>query len=485
MTVEAAHGRAGRNLPAAIVVGAALGALLVLLTLYADKPVFVGVVVAAIGYGVWEVARSLRVADLRVPIVPLLAGTVGMVVMAYRRGPEDLVVALLLTVLAVVVWRLADGAPGYLNDVAAGAFTAVYVPFLAGFAALLTAPPDGPRRATIFIATVVASDVGGYAAGVLFGKHPMAPTVSPKKSWEGFVGSALACMLCAGVMVPTLLHGAVWQGVVVGAAVTCSATLGDLGESMIKRDLGIKDMGTLLPGHGGIMDRLDSLLTDGAGRVVAAHGVRAARVTMPATTSPPRHLADLTWPTRTPRARCRALGEPAYRADQLSRHYFVRLGDETGAMTDVPAAARDELASAFLPPLLDPGATPRVRRRHDPQDVVAPARRRARRVGADALSGPDDGVRLEPGRLRDGLPVLRDRAGRASPATCRPARSSSRWSRRRACCTAASWPVARPASATSSSWAWVSRSPTTPRRSLPFDGSSAAHPRASACRAGR
>jgi phosphatidate cytidylyltransferase len=256
---EEAHGRAGRNLPAAIAVGVALGAL-VLLTLFLDKPVFVGVIVVAIAAGVWELTRALRVADLHPSLVPLLAGTVGMIVMAYRRGPEDLVVALLLTVLALLVWRLADGAPHYLPDVAAGAFTAVYVPFLAGFAALMTAPPDGARRATIFIATTAASDIGGYIAGVLFGRHLMAPTVSPKKSWEGFAGSTITCTLVGTVLVTTLLHGTWWQGAVLGLALVCSAVLGDLAQSAIKRDLGIKDMGTLLPGHGGIMERLDSLL---------------------------------------------------------------------------------------------------------------------------------------------------------------------------------------------------------------------------------
>jgi phosphatidate cytidylyltransferase len=253
------HGRAGRNLPVAIAVGVGLGAL-VLLTLFLYKPAFVAVVVVAIAIGVWELTRSLRAADVHAPVIPLLAGTVGMIVMAYRRGPEDLVVALLLTVLALFVWRLAHGGPGYLPDVAAGAFVAVYVPFLASFAALLTAPSDGSRRATIFVATTVSSDIGGYAAGVLFGKHPMAPTISPKKTWEGFAGSALTCSVVGLVLVMTLLHGAWWQGVCLGLALVCTAVLGDLGQSAIKRDLGIKDMGALLPGHGGIMERLDSLL---------------------------------------------------------------------------------------------------------------------------------------------------------------------------------------------------------------------------------
>ncbi|MFL6240888.1 MAG: phosphatidate cytidylyltransferase [Actinomycetes bacterium] len=256
---ERTPGRAGRNLPAAIGVGVGLAAL-VLLSLFFYKPAFIAVEVIAIAIGVWELSRSLGVKDLHVSLIPLLAGTVGMIVLAYQRGPEDLVVALLLTVLALVVWRLADGGPGYLPDVAVGAFVAVYVPFLAGFAALMTAPSDGARRTTIFIATTACSDIGGYAAGVLFGKHPMAPSISPKKTWEGFAGSAVACTVVGIVLVTTLLHGAWWQGACLGLALVCSAVLGDLTQSAIKRDLGIKDMGTLLPGHGGIMERLDSLL---------------------------------------------------------------------------------------------------------------------------------------------------------------------------------------------------------------------------------
>ena len=166
----------------------------------------------------------------------------------------------MLTVLACLAWRMVDPAEGFLRDVAASAFTATYVPFLAGFACLLAVPDDGPRRVTAFIALVVCSDTGGYVAGVLFGKHPMAPTVSPKKSWEGFCGSLLAAGAGGAVLLATLFDAAPLLGAVFGLAVVCTATLGDLGESMVKRDIGIKDMGSLLPGHGGVMDRLDSLL---------------------------------------------------------------------------------------------------------------------------------------------------------------------------------------------------------------------------------
>ena len=258
-TASASPSRAGRNLPAAIGVGLALAAVLIA-SLYVRKALFVVVLVVAIGVGVRELVRAVRTIGARPPLIPLVVGGAAMAVLAYLRGPEALVLGLVLTVLACLVWRLPEGAEGYLKDLAASTLAAVYVPFLAGFAALLLIPADGPRRVTVFIATVVCSDVGGYAAGALFGRHPMAPSVSPKKSWEGLVGSTAACALGGSVMVALLLHGAWWQGLLYGLAVVVSATVGDLGESMIKRDIGIKDMGTLLPGHGGLMDRLDSLL---------------------------------------------------------------------------------------------------------------------------------------------------------------------------------------------------------------------------------
>jgi phosphatidate cytidylyltransferase len=253
-------GRAGRNLPVAIAVGLTLGAL-VIVPLYSPyRWTFIGVVVAAMVVGVIEVVRALRTLGAQPPVLPVLAGGAAMVVLGYRQGAEAVFVALVLTVLACVVWRLADPAEGYLRDTAAATFTIVYVPFLVSFAALMTVPPDGPRRVTAFIATVVCSDVGGYAAGVLFGKHAMAPSVSPKKSWEGFAGSVVACAAAGAIFFDTLFHASPLLGALYGLAVVGTATLGDLGESMIKRDIGIKDMGHLLPGHGGLMDRLDSLL---------------------------------------------------------------------------------------------------------------------------------------------------------------------------------------------------------------------------------
>jgi len=259
-TTQPPAGRAGRNLPAAIGVGVSLGAL-VIGTLYSPaRWTFVVVMVLAAVMGTYEVVRAVRTLGAQPPLPPLLAGSLALPVIGYAYGAEELFLALALTVVGLLLWRLGGPASGLLRDVTSGVFVASYVPFLVGFAAMMTAPGDGPRRVTAFIATVVCSDTGGYVAGVLFGKHPMAPSVSPKKSWEGFAGSVLACTVAGAIFLTTLFDGTWWQGVLFGLAVVCSATLGDLGESMVKRDIGIKDMGHLLPGHGGLMDRLDSLL---------------------------------------------------------------------------------------------------------------------------------------------------------------------------------------------------------------------------------
>lgn len=252
--------RAGRNLPAAIAVGVGLGAL-ILGSLYWQKVLFVVLVLVVVLVAVDEMMKALRTGGAVIPRVPLFAGTAAMLVAAYFGGPMALLVALGITVLGTIFWRMPGGSVGFVRDVSAGVFLIGYVPLLAGFAILLVQPEaDGPGRVVTFFLVVVASDVGGYVAGVLFGKHPMAPAISPKKSWEGFAGSTLACIGAGIASVVFLLDGDWWAGAIVGAVAVVTATVGDLGESMIKRDLGIKDMSNLLPGHGGVMDRLDSLL---------------------------------------------------------------------------------------------------------------------------------------------------------------------------------------------------------------------------------
>ncbi|WP_099851222.1 phosphatidate cytidylyltransferase [Micromonospora zamorensis] len=259
-TQQLGTGRAGRNLPAAIGVGLGLGALIVV-PLVVYPLAFLLVLAGAVAVGMWEMARAVRRSGAHPPLVPLIAGGVLTVGLAWFAGPDALSLGLLVTVLGTMIWRLGDGPAGFQRDLTAATLIAVYVPFLAGFAALLAAAPDdGPLRILATLIAVVLSDTGGYAAGVSFGRHPMAPSISPKKSWEGFAGSVTAAALGSALLLWLMFEVAPWWGAVFGVAVSCAAVLGDLAESMIKRDLGVKDMSNLLPGHGGLMDRLDSIL---------------------------------------------------------------------------------------------------------------------------------------------------------------------------------------------------------------------------------
>ncbi len=252
--------RAGRNLPAAIGVGVLLGAA-ILASLLVDRHVFIGVVAVAMAVGTVELATALRNAvGIRVQLVPVLVGGQAMIWLSWPLGTEGVLVPLVVTVLLCMLWRMPRGADGYVRDVGASALATAYIPLCGAFAAMLVLPEDGVGRVLAFLLGVIASDIGGYIAGVLGGKHPMAPKISPKKSWEGFAGSMVAGIVAGMLTLSLLLDGALWQGAIFGAAVVLTATLGDLAESLIKRDIGVKDMGDLLPGHGGMMDRLDSLL---------------------------------------------------------------------------------------------------------------------------------------------------------------------------------------------------------------------------------
>ena len=255
--------RAGRNLPAAIASGVVLG-VAIIASLAFWKPAFMIIVVAAVLVAVWELGQAFGTGEIRLTREPVMAGGVVMVLAAYFFGAPALVTATALTALVSMLWRLRGGVAGYVMDATAAVFTTVYVPFLGGFVALLLAEERGALAIVTFILVTIASDIGGYAVGVLFGKHPMAPVISPKKSWEGFAGSAVSCVVVGWLAVDILLDGRWWVGVLLGLIAVVMATLGDLCESVIKRDLGIKDMSQIVPGHGGLMDRLDSLLATAA-----------------------------------------------------------------------------------------------------------------------------------------------------------------------------------------------------------------------------
>ena len=254
--------KAGRNLPMAIAVGLGLGAVIVACLLLL-RQLFVVIIVAALIASIWEMRTTLAKArGVTLAWIPMTVGSAVTAVLTWHWGHDAQAIGIALTALAVMGWRFAKGAEGYLNDVSASIFLTVYLGLFGSFAVLLVAPHDGHARVLAFLIMVVASDTGGYAAGALLGKHPMAPKISPKKSWEGFGGSIVAAMIGGALSVslqPALNHPW-WQGVIIGGVIAVVATMGDLAESLIKRDLGVKDMGTLLPGHGGVMDRMDSLL---------------------------------------------------------------------------------------------------------------------------------------------------------------------------------------------------------------------------------
>jgi len=240
-------------------VGVALG-IVIIASLIFRKEAWLGVVTVAACFGVWELRGGLAQGKIHVPLLPSLVGAVTMITASFVGGGQALTICFGLTCISVLLWRVLDGLDGAIPDIAGGIFVAAYVPLLASFSSLMLAEDDGANRVFVFIIVTICSDIGGFAVGVVAGKHPMSPSISPKKSWEGAAGSMVACVIGGVATVTLLLGGTWWAGAALGLVVVVSATVGDLTESTIKRDLGIKDLGSILPGHGGFMDRLDSLL---------------------------------------------------------------------------------------------------------------------------------------------------------------------------------------------------------------------------------
>jgi phosphatidate cytidylyltransferase len=256
--------RAGRDLPAAIGVGGTLGVSLILILVFIPE-VWFGVVAVAIAVASWEVTKRLRDGGIKVALIPILVGGQAIMWASWPWGISGSVVALAATVLVSMIWKLLSqglqAAPeNYLQDLAGTTLVLAWLPLMGAFGASMVLQDDGAARVLTLMIVVVCSDVGGYVAGVTFGKHPMVPAISPKKSWEGMAGSMVFGIVGAVLTVMYLLDAQWWIGLVLGPVLVVCATLGDLVESQVKRDLKIKDMGTLLPGHGGIMDRLDSVL---------------------------------------------------------------------------------------------------------------------------------------------------------------------------------------------------------------------------------
>ncbi|GAA1484464.1 phosphatidate cytidylyltransferase [Brachybacterium fresconis] len=250
----------GRNLPAAIAVGAGLGVVL-LCTLFLLPQAFPVLVAAVMVLAVLELTRALAQGGLEVPPVPLLVGVIGMAVSTVVFDTEGLLVATAVAVCVLILWRVSESMGlTALRDVAGGVFCLAWVAFLGCFTLLLFNLEQGPLLVLLAVLGSVGNDIGGYVAGVLFGSHPMAPGISPKKSWEGFAGSLIMGVAAVTVVGLLALDLPWWIGVLLGVVLVTVSTCGDLSESLLKRDLGIKDMGHLLPGHGGVLDRVDSIL---------------------------------------------------------------------------------------------------------------------------------------------------------------------------------------------------------------------------------
>lgn len=270
--------RTGRDLIVATLIGVAIG-VIVIASLIFVKWAFVLFAAGAMVLGVLEFSRALQNAGRRVDVVPQLAMGFVLLLSGFFLGAWVHWIAVLVAVVFVIVWRLvaqlfaAEGrAPiDVIGDVLVAGFVQVYVPFLTSVAMILLAQPRGEWWVLAFLILAVAADTGAYVSGLTFGRggrHPMAPRISPKKTWEGFAGACVAAVVAGALLAAFMLQVPWWAGMIFGAVVLATATVGDLGESMIKRDLGIKDMSSWLPGHGGVLDRLDSILPSATAALV-------------------------------------------------------------------------------------------------------------------------------------------------------------------------------------------------------------------------
>ncbi len=272
---ERIEARTGRNLPLAILIGLALG-LAMLFSLIVVKELFMIVAAFLIGFTAFELASALRASGRRVPRWPTVIAALATVPAAFYLGDGGKWLVSLAGISFVILWRVAELANPRLRgprrevwrDLAAGAFIQVYIPFLASFSVLLTAQDGGEWWTLAFLILVISVDTGAYATGLTFGKHPMAPRISPKKTWEGFAGSVAAAAIAGILLSIFMIQQPWWFGFVFGAVIVATATIGDLTESLLKRDLGIKDISTWLPGHGGFLDRMDSIVVSSAAAYV-------------------------------------------------------------------------------------------------------------------------------------------------------------------------------------------------------------------------
>ena len=256
---EAINKRAGRKLGPSIIVSLSLVALIWFALAY-RREVFAVVVAVAVLLGIREIVRAFNVRGIYISVVSLAAGAVVLTYATWNGGAAGLAIATAIAIPLLLIQLLTKGPEGFVQSATATIFSLLYLPFLGGFLILLAKPSTGLERVMTFVVLVGCNDTFGYIVGVLFGKHPLVPVISPKKSWEGLIGSLVFTVIGGSLAFEYIMEMQWWIGAIVGLMIVFTATCGDLIESAMKRDLHLKDMGTLLPGHGGILDRLDSVV---------------------------------------------------------------------------------------------------------------------------------------------------------------------------------------------------------------------------------
>ena len=256
---EAINKKAGRKLFPSIAVGLTLLGL-VIASLAIERVLFLPLAIAAIIRGVWELGQALDRADIEISVPTISFCAVAIMTSAWVKDVTGLAVATAISIPFLLISGLPKGHHNFVKNATATVFATIYLPFLAGFLVVLAKPDDGLARVMTFVVVVGCNDTFGYIFGVLLGKHKLAPAISPKKTWEGLIGSLLFSILGGGLMLSLLFDKHWLLGAAIGVAAVFTATCGDLIESAIKRDLDLKDMGAILPGHGGMLDRLDSVL---------------------------------------------------------------------------------------------------------------------------------------------------------------------------------------------------------------------------------
>ena len=256
---EAINKRAGRKLFPSIIVSLSLIALIWFALAY-HREIFAVVVAVAVVLGIHEIVRAFNARGIYLSQIALVVASLVLSFATWNGGVAGLAVATAIALPLLLIQLLTRGPEGFVASATATVFSLLYLPFFGGFLILLARPSTGLERVMTFVVLVACNDTFGYIVGVLVGRHPLAPKISPRKSWEGLIGSLIFTVLGGALAFNYIMEMDWWIGAIVGLMIVVTATCGDLIESAMKRDLALKDMGSLLPGHGGVLDRIDSVL---------------------------------------------------------------------------------------------------------------------------------------------------------------------------------------------------------------------------------